>query len=52
MKRYLLELKLEGMRLFFEEGKTRREIAEALGARDRDSVKKWVRQYRREGEAT
>lgn len=51
MKRYPVELKLEAMRMFFEEGKTRKEITEALGIRDRDGVKKWVRQYRREGEA-
>ena len=40
------------MRLFYEEGKTRREITEALEIRDLDRVMKWLRQYRREGEST
>ena len=51
MKHYPLELKLEAMRMFYEEGKTRKEITETLGIRDRDRVMKWLRQYRREGEA-
>lgn len=38
------------MRMFYEEGKTRQEITEALGIRDRHRVMKWLRQYRREGE--
>ena len=50
MKHYPLELKLEAMRMFYEEGKTRKEITKALGIRDRDRVMKWLRQYRREGE--
>ena len=49
MRHYSLELKLEAVRMFYEEGKTRKEITEALGIRDRDRVKKWLRQYRREG---
>jgi len=49
MKHYPLEMKLEAMRMFYEEGKTRKEITEALGNRDRDRVMKWLRQYRREG---
>ena len=50
-KHYSLELKLEATRMFYEEGKTRKEITEALGIRDRNRVMKWLRQYRREGEA-
>ena len=50
MKHYSIELKLEAMRMFYEEGKTRKEITEALGIRDRHRVMKWLRQYRREGE--
>jgi len=50
MKHYPLELKLEAMRLFYEEGKTRKEITALLGIRDKDRVMKWLRQYRREGE--
>lgn len=49
MQHYALELKLEAMRMFYEEGKTRKEITAALGIRDRDRVMKWLRQYRREG---
>lgn len=49
MQHYSLELKLEAMRMFYEEGKTRKEITAALGIRDRDRVMKWLRQYRREG---
>ena len=48
MKHYPLELKLEAMRLFYEEGKTRKEITAMLGIRDKDRVMKWLRQYRRE----
>jgi transposase len=49
MKHYPKELKLEAVRLFFEEGMTRAEITEALGLRSAGRVKIWVRQYRREG---
>jgi len=49
MKHYSLELKLEAMRMFYEEGRTRKEITETLGIRDKDRVMKWLRQYRREG---
>jgi transposase len=50
MKHYPLEVKLEAMRMFYEEGMTRKEITEALEMRDRGRVKKWLQQYRREGE--
>ena len=51
MKHYPLELKLEAMRLFYEEGKTRKEITALLGNRDKHRVMKWLRQYRsREGD--
>ena len=50
MKHYPLELKLESMRLFYEEGKTRKEITAMLGIRDKHRVMKWLRQYRREGD--
>ncbi len=49
-KRYSLDLKMEAVRLFFEERKSRAEIRQALGVRSEDQVKVWVRQYRREGE--
>jgi transposase-like protein len=49
MVHYPLEVKLETVRLFYEEGKTRREIAKILGLRNERRVKKWVQSYRREG---
>jgi len=51
MKHYPRELNLEAMRMFYEEGKTRKAITEALGIRDPERVKKWLRKYRREGKA-
>ena len=50
MKHYPLELKLEAMPLFYEEGKTRKEITAMLGIRDKAQVMIWLRQYRREGD--
>ena len=49
MVHYRLEVKLEAVRLFYEEGKTRAEVAEFLGLRNEWRVKKWVQAYRREG---
>ena len=43
------EIKKEAIQLFFEEGKTRSEIANMLGIRDQQRVKKWVSQFRKEG---
>jgi len=51
MKHYPAEIKLEAVREFYEEGKTRSEIAKALGVGDPDRVKAWLKQYRREGVA-
>lgn len=51
MQHYPVELKLEAVRLFYEEGKTRAQITEQLGILDRDRVKKWLRQYRQGGAA-
>jgi transposase-like protein len=50
MKHYPTEIKLEAMRLFYEEGKTRSEVTKVLGIKDPDRVKAWLRQYRVEGE--
>lgn len=47
---YPVEVKLEAVRLFYEEGKTRAEITQALGLRSDGRVETWVRQHRREGE--
>ncbi len=51
MKHYPREIKLEAMRLFFEEGMTQREITKALNIRSEGRVEVWIRQYRREGKA-
>ena len=49
MKKYPAETKLEAVRLFYEEGKTRAEITKLLEIRDPHRVKAWLKQYRREG---
>jgi transposase len=49
-KDYSRELKLKAMKMYLEEGMTRRAIAEALGIRDRRQVKTWLHAYRLEGE--
>jgi len=49
MNRYPVEVKLEAVRLFYEEGQTCAEITKALEVRDPQRVKKWLWQYRREG---
>ena len=51
MKHYPRELKLEAIRMFNEEGKTQKEIIEILGINNTSRVKKWLQQYRAEGEA-
>jgi transposase-like protein len=50
MKTYPVEVKLEAVRMFLEDGKTRAEITQALGLRSDGRVEAWVRRYRREGE--
>ena len=50
MKQYPRELKLEAMRMFFEEGMTKKEIIAALGINDIGRVKVWLQKYRREGQ--
>jgi transposase-like protein len=49
MKRYRIEEKLEAVRLYLEDGKTQRWIAEHLGLSRKELVETWVRHYRREG---
>lgn len=49
MKAYAVELKLEAMRLYYEEGKTRAEVTALLEIRDRHAVKEWGKKYRHEG---
>ena len=50
MKHYPVEVKLEAVRLFLEEGLTKAEIRERLGL-TKGRVRIWVRQYRQEGAA-
>jgi transposase len=49
MRKYPVELKLEAVRLYYEEGKTRAEITELLGIGNPYAVKEWGKYYRREG---
>ena len=49
MKAYPVELKLEAIRLYYEEGKTRAEVTALLGIRNPYAVKEWGQLYRREG---
>jgi transposase-like protein len=49
MKSYPVDVKLEVVRLFYEEGKTRAEIMQALSLRRVRPVETWVRLYRQEG---
>lgn len=50
MKPYPKAVKLEALRLFYEDGLTRREIEEKLGL-SKGRVKAWLRLYRKEGES-
>ena len=49
MKVYPIELKLEAMRLYYEEGKTRAEVTALLGIGHANAVKEWGKLYRHEG---
>ncbi len=51
MKRYKAETKLEAVRMFLEEGKTRAEIARLLELSSGKCVEAWVSQYRHEENA-
>jgi len=51
MKHYAREVKLEAVRLYLEEGQSQAQVVEALGIRNVRQVKRWVHQYRQEGEA-
>jgi transposase-like protein len=50
MVHYRAEVKEEAVRLFVEEGVTYQAIADKLGIRKAMRIKKWVQDYRREGE--
>lgn len=49
MKHYPAELKLEAVRLFYEEGYTRDQVTAVLRIRDPQRIQKWLAQYRAEG---
>jgi transposase-like protein len=49
MLHYSLEVKLEAVRLYHEEGKTQDEVTKLLEIHDPDRVRKWLRAYRKEG---
>jgi transposase len=51
MKHYPVATKLEAVRLYQEEGKSYQEITELLEITDRWRVQKWLRDFRRKGEA-
>ena len=51
MRHYPLGTKLEAVRMSQEEGKTYKEITEYLQIADPERVRKWVKEYRRKGEA-
>jgi transposase-like protein len=52
MVHYQVEVKQEAVRLVLEEHLTYQEVAEKLGIRQAERIEKWVRMYRREGEAS
>lgn len=51
MTHYPVATKLEAVRLHEEAGLTYAQVAAQLGLRKADRIEKWVRQYRKEGEA-
>lgn len=50
MKDYPAEVKLEAVRLYYEDGQTQAQVTAMLGIRDPQRIRKWLRQYRAEGE--
>jgi transposase len=51
MKHYPLAMKFESVRMLEEEGRSYKEITESLQIADPERVRKWVKEYRRKGEA-
>jgi transposase-like protein len=51
MVQYSKETKLLAVQLYLQEGKSQREIAQALGLPRKELVEDWVHRYRYEGEA-
>lgn len=50
MKPYSREVKLEAVRLYLAEGKSQAEIIQVLGINNVRRVKRWLHEYRAEGE--
>ena len=46
---YAIEIKEQAVKLFLEGHLSQKAIADRLGIRDADRIKKWVHDYRREG---
>ena len=46
---YTIEIKEQAVKLFLEGQLSQKAIADQLGIRDTDRIKKWVHDYRREG---
>lgn len=46
---YTIEIKEQAIKLFLEGHLSQKAIADQLGIRDADRIKKWVHDYRREG---
>jgi transposase-like protein len=51
MTHFPREVKLEAIRLFYEEGKMRDEITEFFAIRSPGGVKRWLHEFRQDGEA-
>lgn len=49
MKAYPLVIKQEAVRLFFEEGKTKKQIQDKLGIKNDTQLEYWFRTFRKHG---
>jgi transposase-like protein len=49
MKTYPLVIKQEAIRLFFEEGKTKKQIMDKLGIKNDTQLECWFRAFRKDG---
>ena len=49
MKTYPIVIKQEAIRLFFEEGKTKKQIMDKLGVKNDTQLECWFRAFRKDG---
>lgn len=49
MKTYPLEVRILAVKMFFEEGITKREILDKLGVQNDTQLEEWFRAYKKEG---